>query len=71
MAKNLTSDLKVYHDGLAPFASGKSDGKDWWTSLLVSSSSHPLKALAIIAVCKIDGGAAFSTCTHTFRVQNF
>lgn len=62
MAKNLTSDLKAYHNGLAPFAGGKSDGKDWWTSLLVSISSHPLKALVI----KI-----FSIVPHAAEVERF
>jgi hypothetical protein len=62
MAKKLTSDLKAYHNGLAPFAGGKSDGKDWWTSLLVGISSHLLKALAI----KI-----FSIVPHAAEVEHF
>ena len=41
MAKNLTSDLKAYHNGEAPFNGGKSDAKDWWKSLVVNISSHP------------------------------
>ena len=62
MAKNLTSDLKAYHIGDAPFNGGKSDAEDWWKSLVVNVSSHPLKALAI---------KLFSIVPHAAEVERF
>jgi hypothetical protein len=62
MAKNLTSDLKAYHNGDAPFNGGKSDAKDWWKGLVVNISSHPLKALAI---------KLFSIVPHAAEVERF
>ena len=62
MAENLTQDLKAYHNGEAPFKGGKSDGKDWWKSLVVNVNSHPLKALAI---------KLFSIIPHAAKVERF
>ena len=62
MAENLTRDLKAYHNGEAPFKGGKSDGKDWWKSLVVNVNSHPLKALAI---------KLFSIVPHAAEVERF
>ncbi|KAF8154042.1 hypothetical protein B0H34DRAFT_799945 [Crassisporium funariophilum] len=50
MAQNLTQDLKAYHNGDAPFTGGKPDGKDWWKSLVVNITLHPLKALATFSI---------------------
>ena len=41
MAENLTWDLKAYHNSEAPFKGGKSDGKDWWKSLVIHILSKP------------------------------
>lgn len=62
MAENLTWDLKAYHNGEAPFKGGKSDGKDWWKSLVINVNSHPLKALAI---------KLFSIIPHAAEVKRF
>lgn len=62
MAQNLARDLKVYHNGDAPFNGGKSDGKDWWKSLVVNVNSHPLKALAI---------KLFSIVPHAAEIERF
>ena len=61
MAQNLTKNLKAYHNGEAPFIGGIADGKDWWTSLLVDLTSHPLKALAI---------KLFSIVPHAAEVEH-
>ena len=61
-ARKLTGDIKLYYHGNPPFQGGTADGKDWWKSLVVSASVHPLKALAI----KI-----FSIVPHAAEVERF
>jgi len=62
MAQSLARDLKVYHNGDALFNGGKSDGKDWWKSLVVNVNSHPLKALVI---------KLFSIVPHAAEIERF
>ena len=61
-ARKLMGDIKQYYHGNPPFQGGAADGKDWWKSLVVSASTHPLKALAI----KI-----FSIVPHAAEVERF
>jgi len=62
MAIALITDIKAYSTGMAPFQGRIADVKDWWKSLLVMASGHPLKALAI----KI-----FSIVPHAAEVEQF
>jgi hypothetical protein len=59
-AQKLTADIKKYSQGKAPFHGSSSDGKDWWSSLLVSPSDHPLKTLAV---------RLFSVVPHAAEVE--
>ncbi|KAF9455585.1 ribonuclease H-like domain-containing protein [Collybia nuda] len=61
-AEQLMADIKSYFHGQAPFQGGIKDGREWWKSLLVSATNHPLKALAI----KI-----FSIVPHAAEVERF
>ena len=45
MATKLAADIKTYFYAQVPFQGGKGDGRDWWKSLLVNVTSHPLKAI--------------------------
>ena len=47
MATKLTLDIKRYSSGSAPFASGKSDGKQWWTEFVLPTTTHLIKAMAL------------------------
>ena len=47
MAQKLARDLKDYFVGKDPFAGGRRDARDWWTSLVATAADHPLKAMAI------------------------
>ena len=62
MATALLRDIKGYFHAHAPFQGGKADGRDWWKSLLVNVTSHPLKALAI---------KLFSIVPHAAEVERF
>ncbi|KIK00940.1 hypothetical protein K443DRAFT_132504 [Laccaria amethystina LaAM-08-1] len=62
MATALLRDIKGYFHVQAPFQGGKADGRDWWKSLLVNVTSHPLKALAI---------KLFSIVPHAAEVERF
>jgi hypothetical protein len=62
MATALLRDIKGYFHMQAPFQGGKADGRDWWKSLLVNVTSHPLKALAI---------KLFSIVPHAAEVERF
>jgi len=62
MATALLRDIKGYFHAQAPFQGGKADGRDWWKSLLVNVTSHPLKALAI---------KLFSIVPHAAEVKCF
>ena len=62
MATKLAADIKTYFYAQAPFQGGKGDGRDWWKSLLVNVTSHPLKAMAI---------KLFSIVPHTGEVEQF
>ena len=62
MATKLAADIKTYFYAQAPFQGGKGDGRDWWKSLLVNITSHPLKAMAI---------KLFSIVPHAGEVEQF
>lgn len=62
MATALLGDIKAYFHAQAPFQGGKADGRDWWKSLLVNVTSHPIKALAI---------KLFSIVPHAAEVERF
>jgi len=62
MATKLAADIKAYFHAQALFQGGKSDGRDWWKSLLVNVTSHPLKAMAI---------KLFSIVPHAGEVERF
>ena len=62
MATKLAADIKTYFYAQAPFQGGKGDGRDWWKSLLVNVTSHPLKAMAI---------KLFSIVPHAGEVERF
>lgn len=47
-AQKLIDDLKQYHQCKGVFVGGQADAKDWWSSLGVQASQHPLKTLALI-----------------------
>ena len=62
MATAFLRDIKGYFHAHAPLQGGEADGRDWWKSLLVSITSHPLKALAI---------KLFSIVPHVAEVEHF
>jgi len=39
--------LKQYYQCRGPFTGGQATGKEWWESLPISSTDHPLKGFAI------------------------
>ena len=58
----MAADIKAYFHAQVLFQGGKSDGRDWWKSLLVNVTSHPLKAMAI---------KLFSIVPHAGEVEHF
>ncbi|EDR09157.1 uncharacterized protein LACBIDRAFT_326544 [Laccaria bicolor S238N-H82] len=62
MATALLRDIKGYFHSHTPFQGGKADGRDWWKSLLMNVTSHPLKGLAI---------KLFSIVPHVAEVKHF
>lgn len=46
-ASRLLDDLKLYFLAKGPFSGGKSDARDWWETLNIDSTRHPLKLLAM------------------------
>ncbi|KAI0056370.1 hypothetical protein BV25DRAFT_1978033, partial [Artomyces pyxidatus] len=61
-AQQLMTDLKMYHDGRAPFAGGSADARKWWSGLIVTAQDHPLKGLAI---------RILSIVPHSAEVERF
>lgn len=46
-AKLLVGNLKQYYQSKGPFVGAQANGLDWWECLPISSTSYPLKTLAI------------------------
>jgi hypothetical protein len=43
----LIQDIKGYFHSKGPFVGAAKDAKEWWTSLTISATDHPIKKLAI------------------------
>lgn len=47
MASRLLDDLQQYYRAQGPFIGGKANARDWWESINIDTSQHPIKLLAI------------------------
>jgi hypothetical protein len=56
-AQKLVEDLKMYYQCKGVFTGAQANGLEWWENLLVSATSHPLKAVAIMILSIIPHAA--------------
>ena len=62
MATASLRDIEKHFHAQAPLPGRKADERDWWKSLLMNITLHPLKALANkLFLARLRSSASFST----------